>query len=138
MIIVRESVRGFYDDQGGMIYFDGAVEDISIRKQAEQALQESEERFRSLYENLPIGLYRAKGKGYVELANPALLKLLGYERDCKEFREHLKYAGFSNKAEHEAFYEKLHREGVVSGKESIWKKRDGSLIFVRESAAGHI
>ncbi|TSA29295.1 MAG: PAS domain S-box protein, partial [Ignavibacteriales bacterium] len=48
------------------------------RKQAEEALKESEERFRSLYENSTIGLYRTTPNGEILLANPALVKMLGY------------------------------------------------------------
>ncbi|MBE3039275.1 MAG: MASE1 domain-containing protein, partial [Chloroflexi bacterium] len=54
-------------------------QDISERKQAEEELRESEERFRSLYENTTIGMYRTTSDGQVLMANPALIRMLGYD-----------------------------------------------------------
>ena len=55
--------------------------DISDRKQAEEALQESEQRDRSLTANLNVGVYRnttgPTGK-FIE-ANPAIVKMFGYD-----------------------------------------------------------
>ena len=51
---------------------------IQDRKRAEEELRESEFRFRSLYENIPVGLYRTTPAGKILLANRALVKMLGY------------------------------------------------------------
>ena len=40
---------------------------------------ESEERFRSLYENATIGMYRTTPDGKIMMANPAMVNMLGYE-----------------------------------------------------------
>src|SRR5664280_3490533 len=50
--------RGYYDATGKAVRLEGVLQDITERKQAEKTLQESEERFRSLYENSTIGIYR--------------------------------------------------------------------------------
>src|SRR5208337_1396874 len=57
----------------------GLYQDISERKRAETALQQSEERFRSLFENATVGIYRTTPAGQILVANPALVKMLGYE-----------------------------------------------------------
>ncbi len=49
------------------------------RKRAEQELRESEERFRSLYENATVGIYRTSPEGQILLANPTLVSMLGYD-----------------------------------------------------------
>ena len=66
------------NDKGEVIRTLGMLQDITNRKRAEEALRESEERFRSLYENSTIGLYRTTPNGRILLANPALVKMLGY------------------------------------------------------------
>jgi len=54
-----------------------SIVDISDRKKAEKALVESEQKFRMLFENSPLGIFIAKPNGAVFNANKALLKMLG-------------------------------------------------------------
>jgi len=55
-----------------------AVRDLSQRKQAEQALQESEARFRTMFEEAAIGIALLDLQGHVMASNHALQQLLGY------------------------------------------------------------
>jgi PAS domain S-box-containing protein len=107
---------------------------ITKRNQAEEALKESEERFRSIYENSTVGIYRTTPDGQILLANPNLIKLLGYSSFKELADRNLEEDGF------EPFYERTHfmdimkREGEVKGLESAWTRMDGTTIFVSESA----
>src|SRR5574341_1409045 len=58
--------------------FIGIVEDISERKRMETALREAETRYRRLFEDVPVGLYRTTPSGEILDANQALVELLGY------------------------------------------------------------
>ncbi len=108
--------------------------EIAERKQTQVALQQSEERFRSLFENATIGLYRTNAAGQVLLANPTLLRMLGCEalsnlpfgRDVAE--------GYVDGVQREQFKSLMEAQGEVRGFEAAWKRRDGSELFVRESA----
>ncbi|HWN45379.1 MAG TPA: EAL domain-containing protein [Thermoanaerobaculia bacterium] len=52
--------------------------DIAEQGKSEEALRESEERYRSLFEGVPIGLYRTTPAGRLLDANDALVRVLGY------------------------------------------------------------
>ncbi|MBN2494742.1 MAG: PAS domain S-box protein [Deltaproteobacteria bacterium] len=107
--------------------------DISERKRVVQALAESEERFRSLFENAPLGIYRAALEGRVQLANPALLRMLGFGPSAMLDGE-LHREGFDPTYPRSEFRRRLEDEGEVRGLESAWIRRDDSLLYVRESA----
>ncbi|MEP6894870.1 MAG: histidine kinase N-terminal 7TM domain-containing protein [Chloroflexota bacterium] len=53
--------------------------DITDRKEAERRLSESEARFRQIVENANDLIYRANLEGRIIYANPAVLRVLGYE-----------------------------------------------------------
>lgn len=103
------------------------------RKKAELSLQESETRYRQLFENSPIGIYRTTPEGQILASNSALLKMLKYS-SVEELQilnlEQKSYTSYSR----ELFKERLEREGSIVGLEVDWKRADGSLMTVRENA----
>ena len=104
------------------------------KEKAEQALRESEERFRSLYENSTIGLYRTTPDGQIILANPALVKMLGYSSSEELKKRNLSLEGYEQSHERAKFIELIEKDSLVIGFESAWQRLDGNFIFVRESA----
>ncbi|MDI6868016.1 MAG: PAS domain S-box protein [Coprothermobacterota bacterium] len=110
------------------------VRDITERKLAEESLRESEERFRSLYENSTIGLYRTTPDGKILLANSTLIEMLGYSTFDELSTRNLEKEGFAPSYPRAKFMEIIEREGEIRGYESAWKRRDGSVLYVQESA----
>ncbi|MBN2379037.1 GAF domain-containing protein [candidate division WOR-3 bacterium] len=105
------------------------------RKLVEDAMRDSEERFRSVYENVPIGMYRTTPDGRIIMANPAMLDMLG----CKGFHELAKYdlesgGKYGPQYDRSVFKESIEREERIVGWETVLKKLDGSTITVRENA----
>ena len=83
-----------FDDRGKVLGLVGVSRDITERKTWEERLAESEERFRSLFENATIGLYRTTPGGRIIMANPTLVRMLGYS-DFKQLSvRNLKENGF--------------------------------------------
>ncbi len=108
--------------------------DITERKHAEDSLQESELRFRSLYENSTIGLYRTTPDGKIILANPTLVEILGYSSFEELAARNLEEEGFEPSYKRKHFIEKIELNGEVKSLESAWNRQDGSTVYVRESA----
>ena len=110
------------------------MRDVTDRKRAEEALRDSEERFHSLVDNAPVGIYRTTAQGRIVMANPALVTILGYKNFEELAARNLEENGFELGYFRRKFRENLEREGQVKGLEALWEKRDGSVISVRESA----
>ena len=112
----------------------GIYEDISERKKAELALKESEERFRGLYENSTMGLYRSTPEGDILLANNALIRMLGYDSFQALTKVDLATEGYVNPNSRDLFKELVEENDQIYGFEAEWRKADGNTIFLRESA----
>jgi PAS domain S-box-containing protein len=108
-------------------------EQIRERERVEEALRESETRFRSLFENATIGLYRTTPDGRILLANPTLIRMLGYSSFAEIAGHNLEAEGFEPSYPRPQFRADVER-GDIIGLESSWTKKDGSVIYVRESA----
>ena len=76
---VRNTPVPHYDQQGHLVAYDGLISDITARKQAEQELQISEARFRTLTEDAPTAISMSR-RGRVVYANPTYLRMFGFER----------------------------------------------------------
>jgi len=96
--------------------------------------RESEKRFRSLYENATIGIYRTIPDGHILMANPALVRMLGYESFEELSQRDLAVEGFNPEHPRLEFKQQIERFGEVRGFESAWERKDGSIVYVRESA----
>jgi PAS domain S-box-containing protein len=110
------------------------VRSILRLKQARDISRRSERRFRSLFENALVGIYRTTPDGKILLANPALLDMLGYASLEELAERDLERSGFGSVRSRSEFMEAIEREGQVINWESSWVRRDGEAIWVRESA----
>jgi PAS domain S-box-containing protein len=72
-----EQGRGLYNEAGELIGREGFIADITSRKLAENALQESEALYHSLVDNLPLPIFQKDASGRIVFANDSLCQLLG-------------------------------------------------------------
>ena len=102
---------------------------------AAEALRQSEEKYRSLVDNLNIGICRISGKplGAFLQANPALAKMLGHG-STEELMQRSIMEIYQNEQERRAFLEELTRNGSVKDRELLCAKADGEPIWVSCSA----
>jgi PAS domain S-box-containing protein len=84
--------------------------------------------------DVPIGVYRTSADGRVLMANPALLRMLGYDSFEQLADRDLEGGGFEPAYQRAEFKERLERDGEIRGLESEWVRRDGSRFFARENA----
>jgi PAS domain S-box-containing protein len=122
-----------FDDRGKVLGLVGVSRDITERKVWEERLAESEDRFRSLFENATVGLYRTTPGGRIIMANPTLVRMLGYFHFKQLSVRNLKENGFEPSYSRLQFMERIEKEDEIKGLEAAWKRRDGTIIYVRES-----
>ena len=104
---------------------------ITERKRAEEALRRSEADFRSVVEHAPYGIYRASVTGRILQVNPALQKMLGYQREEELLKRDLATDIFRHNGEYNRLVELLSRTEEIKDMEMEWKRQDGTPITVR-------
>jgi two-component system cell cycle sensor histidine kinase/response regulator CckA len=100
------------------------------RQTGEDGLYRGDENYRTLVQNLDVGIYRNTGgpKGCFLRANPAMPKMFGYE-SVEDFLQASVADLYANPEEREGFVEEVIREGVVRNRVLLLRRRDGSRFW---------
>jgi phosphoserine phosphatase RsbU/P len=77
IIWIAENVRAIRDKQGKLLYYEGTVEDITQRREAEEKLRTSEALYHSLVETLPQNIFRKNLEGRFTFVNQRFCQTLG-------------------------------------------------------------
>lgn len=111
------------------------VRDITDRKQAEQALKQAKEKYRSIFENAIEGIFQTALDGHYLSANPSLAYIYGYESP-EELITHLTapdqqlYVKPERRSE---FICLLQKHGIIQKFESQVYRKDGKIIWISEN-----
>lgn len=104
--------------------------EIVERERAAASLRVSEERYRALIGNIPIGIFKTTRRGEVRVANPYLLDLLGLPLDIDLSRIDMSQGKIFPPAERERMWARLDAAGEVRGFETTLTRGDGTTIDV--------
>ncbi len=112
----------------GKNFIVAVARDISDKKQALAALKASEEKYRTLQENLPLGIYRSTPQGKILAVNQAFVSILGY----KSRFEVLSLSSFDFYLEQkyrEELMARLEKEGAITNFEAQLLRNDGTALW---------
>jgi len=125
------SVRDIGEERFAVI----VARDVTQRVQAEHALRQAEEKYRSIFEKALEGIFQVSYEGKLLSANPALAAILGYtspQELAASFENIMK--AYEDPAERELFLQEISRTGQVFGKEMRLVRKSGSRIWVSVTA----
>ncbi len=120
------------DEQGQVMGTLSSGHDITEQRNAEESMRESEERYRTLFEGVPVGLYRTTPDGHIIDINPTLQEMLGFSDREQVQSRHVGsvYVNPQDRAEWQAV---MDRDGFIENFEVQWRRHDGKTIWVRDS-----
>jgi PAS domain S-box-containing protein len=123
------------DDTGEPQYLLGISEDITDRKRTENALRESEEQYRSIFENAAEGIFQTTLDGKYVAVNPALVRMYGYDspEDMIATITDIASQLYVDPWCREVFIRLIQENEEVADFEALVYRKDGSFIWVSEN-----
>ncbi|MFX0122714.1 MAG: PAS domain S-box protein [Candidatus Hodarchaeota archaeon] len=121
---IQEDVKKFYNEEKDKRGVYGTIQDITKRKETEEALKKSEEKYRLLFESAPIGIGISNIEGHTLEANQNMLETIGYTSD--EIKNITLSDTYANPKDRSELINTLLKSGKVMDYEVQLKRKDGT------------
>jgi PAS domain S-box-containing protein len=121
---------------GAVVRLEGTVADINERRRAEQALVDSERRFRATFEQAAVGIAHVAPDGRWVLVNTRLCAIVGYEREellARRFQDITHPDDLPRDLEH--VRRLLAGEITSYSLEKRYLRKDGSVVWINLTVA---
>jgi len=119
-----------------LVRFISDLAEQSLRViETQRSLIESEKKYRTLVDNVPIGVYRKNpsGRGSFIKVNPAMVKMFGYD-STEEFMPLATSDLYQSIEDRKIILEEIHSNGSVKDLELALKKKDGTPVWCSVTA----
>lgn len=110
--------------------------EVAERKVIGEALKKAERKYRTIFENAVEGIYQITPSGRFLSANPALARLFGYDSpdELMSAVYNVTTQIYGRSEKREAFMKELDETGEVKDFETQVRRRDGRVVWIKESA----
>ena len=122
--------------EGDELFFSGIIRDISQRKESQEALRQSEEKYRNIFDHAVEGIYQTTPDGTFLNANSALSQLLGYDSP-QVLMDRITDLGaqlYVDPGRRREFCQLLESNEVIIDFESRVYRRDRTPMWISENA----
>jgi len=109
--------------------FANLISEMIQRRILAKKIKESEEKYRDLITNIKIGIFRMNPSGYLLEANPAAVKMFGYE-DMARFLNHNIVDFFQQQELSAKFLSEMDNNELIKNREYCLKRKDGTPFWV--------
>jgi diguanylate cyclase (GGDEF)-like protein/PAS domain S-box-containing protein len=99
-----------------------------------KALKASEQRYRELFQNVTAGVFQTTVDGKFMAANPALVRMLGYDSEDELLAVDVARDVYADPAHRDSWIEAMAEFGEVRNAELLLKRKDGSSLVVLENS----
>ncbi|MGD8813406.1 MAG: PAS domain S-box protein, partial [Anaerolineales bacterium] len=122
-------------DDHNQLHVHGAMYDITERMATQDKLRISEERYRTLVDNLRVGVYRttAGQDGSFLHANPAMAAIFGYD-SLEDLKNAKAIDLYQNQAERQSLLDEVMARGYVRDREFQLRKKNGTPFWASINA----
>jgi diguanylate cyclase (GGDEF)-like protein/PAS domain S-box-containing protein len=121
-------------ETGGRRLLYSIIHDITERKRAEQALQQSEEKYRVIFDYAPVGIYQSTRDGRFVAANMTLARMLGYDSVEELLTRNMEREIYFDNHQREELIRRFEPFGYANNVELRWRRKDGTPIWVQLNA----
>ncbi|MBE9080924.1 PAS domain S-box protein [Tolypothrix sp. LEGE 11397] len=124
------SNQAIFNEQGDVVEILSVGNDTTQRRQAEEALQRSEAKFRTIFENSQVGIYRTRtDDGLILNANQRFADLFGFDSPQEIIGIEHTIGYWVNPSDRQQGIEVMKRDGEVRSYEAQMRKRDGTVFW---------
>ncbi len=145
-LLVQWQGKAVFRDNGELEFVFGIGIDVTDQRLLDEALRESEEKYRKIFENANEGIYRTTPEGRLLSVNPSLARMFGFSSP-EEMIKGIKDIGkdlYVNPQDRENIIRLLREQDSVEGFEAEMRRQDKSTFWISISlhtvrdAAGNI
>lgn len=124
----------YYDTGNTQVGVVISARDITDLKLAQQAIIDSEKKYRTIFDNIQDVYYRTDAEHKLVLLSPSALPVFGYQNLDELIGGHIGETFYYRPADREVFLEEISKHGKVAGYPVTLKRKDGSPVYVETNS----
>jgi diguanylate cyclase (GGDEF)-like protein/PAS domain S-box-containing protein len=135
-LYVSLTVSPVKDGTGRVVGASKVARGISERRQAEEALRQAEEKYRSIFEDAVVAIFQSTPAGRYTTVNPAMAQMLGYDSPEELIASitDISQQVYVHPKSRDEFKRLLNEQGTVRDFECQIYRKDGSKMWISANA----